>query len=66
MTEVLHHYVCRTHSHTDRQQLWKVMSRPFTEYPDAERWVRFCESLEKNKKHRFFVISVTEEEKKFV
>lgn len=22
-------YVARSHSHTDRQQLWKVLSRPF-------------------------------------
>lgn len=50
------YYVMRTHSHTDRQQWWKVMSRPIQHKSDAEVWKSHCEQNEKNEKHEFFII----------
>ena len=53
-------FVLRTHSHTDKQMLWKVMSRPISGRNEAESWKDFCESQEKNKEHRFFVAELPE------
>jgi hypothetical protein len=52
--------VVRTHSNTDRQTLWKVISRPFTRITDATQWKEFEESQEKNKKHKFFIVTIVE------
>jgi hypothetical protein len=53
-------YVVRTHSHTDRQQLWKVESRPMHSRDACESWKNFCESEYREEhpkgKHKFFVI----------
>jgi len=58
-TEDSYFYVLRTHSHTDRQQLWKVMSRPMKHRTDAETWQSFCESQEKNPAHSFFIVETS-------
>ena len=49
------YFVARVYSHTDRQLLWKIVSRPMKHEADAETWARFMESEEP--KHKFFVIS---------
>jgi len=50
------YYVARVYSHTDRQLLWKIVSRPIGEEIDA---VIFKEAMESTEpKHKFFVISV--------
>jgi hypothetical protein len=51
-------YVVRTHSHTDKQQLWKVMSRPLVNMDSAESWRDFVKSEEKNKKRQFAIVEV--------
>jgi hypothetical protein len=51
------HYVMRTHSHTDRQQLWKVMTRPMSSKQDAENHKEFLEETEGTKHHNFFIVS---------
>lgn len=56
-----YYYVVRTHSHTDRQMLWKVFSRRLDNAAEAFSWKKFCESEEKNKKHKYFVIKKQEE-----
>lgn len=48
-------YVMRSHSHTDRQQLWKVMTRPMSKQ-DAENHKAFLEETEGTKHHNFFVV----------
>lgn len=50
------YYVMRTHSHTDRQQLWKVMSRPIKGYRAAMSWLDFVKSEERNSDHDFFLV----------
>ena len=55
------HYVARSHSHTDRQMLWKILSRPFRDKHDANIWMDFCESMEKNKQHTFFIVSIEDD-----
>ncbi len=55
-----YYYVMRTYSHTDKQQLWKVVSRRIKNKNDAETWKELCEKTEKNKKHNFFIISKKE------
>jgi len=50
------YYVARVYSHTDRQLLWKIVSRPFKNKPDAEDWAKFNESLEPD--YKFFVVTV--------
>ena len=56
-----YHYVMRTHSHNDRQQLWKVMSRRIADKHDAQSWLEWCEVEEKRdhprSKHTFFLIT---------
>lgn len=55
-------YVVRTHSHTDRQCLWKVMSRAFPERTYAEGWRDFVELEYREEhprgKHKFFVVEM--------
>lgn len=53
-------YVMRTHSHTDRQQLWKVMSRPIKSIFTAESELDYHQREEKNKEHQFFLVSKDE------
>lgn len=54
--------VMRTHtvSHTSTQVLWRVESKPFDTYLQAQNWKEFCESeyREENPKgpHKFFVV----------
>jgi hypothetical protein len=55
------HYVMRTHSHTDLQMLWKVMSRPIRDRADAEFEAEWHASNESNKEHSFFVVSVEDD-----
>lgn len=53
------YYVVRTHSHTDRQCLWKVMSRGFKEENEALLWMDYENGEEKNKDHQFMVVLMT-------
>lgn len=63
MVQVTRHYVMRTHSGpTVNNVLWKVMTRGIKDKRDAESWLEFCASEEKNKKHEFFIVTRTEEE----
>lgn len=52
-----YHYVLRTHSYTDRQQLWKVMSRRFAKSIDAWKYCDYLFSISDNPKHEFFVVA---------
>lgn len=52
------YFVVRTHSHTDKQQLWKVMSRGFSSMQDALNWKEYCELSELNPKHNFFIVEI--------
>lgn len=61
----MRHFVMRTHSHTDLQMLWKVMSRGFKDKHDAENWAEYCEFIEKNPEHNFFVVTVEDETEVF-
>lgn len=54
------YFVLRTHSHTDSQQLWKVLSRPFRDKNDAEVWRQHEECLGNKKKYTYFIIQVEE------
>ena len=51
-----YYFVMRTYSHNDRQQLWKVMSRPMESELTALNEVSYYESISKNPNHKFFVI----------
>ncbi len=57
----MNYYVVRTHSHTDKQKLWKVMSRPFKDKLLADDWKDSFEEIHKKtnprSKHKFFVVS---------
>ena len=61
-----YHYVMRTHSHTDKQQLWKVMSRRIKDPHDARSWKEWMEVEEKEanprSKHTFFIITKEEDD----
>lgn len=52
--------VVRVYSHTDRQLLWKVLSRPIPDKRTAEAWMEFMRDEEKKKhprmKHDNFMI----------
>lgn len=56
------HVVVRTHSHTDKQQLWKVLSRPISTKEEADICKQHFEALEKlhkpRSKHKFFVVTL--------
>ena len=54
--------VVRTHSHTDRQCLWKVMTRTIGDYNTAVQWMEFEQSLDSKgrKPHKFMVIEILE------
>jgi hypothetical protein len=56
-----YYYVMRTHSHTDLQQLWKVMTRRIADKHDAEFERDFAKKECKNPKHEFFLIEKWEE-----
>ena len=57
------YYAMRSHSsHFCNTELWKVLSRPMRTEQEARDWVSFEKSMEKNKRHNFFVIQVTEGE----
>ena len=55
------YYILRTHSHTDCQRLWKVMSRPIGDLATAEAWKLICEKEETNAKHKFFIMEMVNE-----
>lgn len=57
-------YVIRTYSHTDRQHLVKVMSRPMKSRAEAESWKDFCESESNSKSYKFFIMEVTNERRR--
>ena len=59
----MRHFVMRTHSHTDLQMLWKVMSVGFIDKHAAESWAEYCADIEPNKEHSFFVVTVEDETK---
>ena len=54
------YYVMRSHSHTDKQKLWKVMSRGMKEYQSSEDFMDtlISEDDKKNKRnrHEFFIV----------
>jgi len=56
------HYVLRTHSHTDRQQLWKVMTRPCFDRMTAEGEKEHHEHMatlkDKNHRYKFFIVTM--------
>lgn len=54
------YYVMRTHSQTDRQTLWKLMSRPIEDKAVAEGELEWHKLCEKNKKHNFFLVQMDE------
>lgn len=60
MLEEKYYYVIRTHSHTDRQCLWKVMSRRIKDLQSAKDWKDFCiledKKFKKRNRHEFFII----------
>lgn len=57
---IVYYYVMRTHtiSPASKENLYKLVSRRFTEKRSAIDWKDFCESQENNKKHRFFIVEV--------
>jgi hypothetical protein len=63
--ENTYHYVMRTHSHTDHQCLWKVVSRRIHNRQDAENWMDHMQKEElrahPRSKHEFFIITKEEE-----
>ena len=50
------YHVVRTHSHTDRQLLWKVFSREIVSLSDAFNLKKNFEKSESNKSHEYFVV----------
>lgn len=56
---IAYYYVMRTHtvSHTSKNTLYKLMSRRFSDKRSAIDWKELCESQEKDKKHKFFIVS---------
>ncbi len=61
MADDVRYFVMRTHSHTDKQQLWKVMSRGFKDRRDAVSWMEYQKDICTIKKHDFFIITKTTE-----
>lgn len=54
-------WVLRTHSGvTSNVQTYKLMSRRIKNKDVAEDWLEFCESQEKNKRHKFFLVQSDE------
>lgn len=52
-------FVLRSHSKaTAKNKLIKVMSRRIITRKQAEDWMDFCKSVEKNKSHEFTIIEV--------
>lgn len=52
------YYVMRTYSYTDRQRLWKVMTRPTFDRPTAEGEMEAFKAEAGASKHRFFIVSM--------
>lgn len=52
------YYVVKIHSHTDKQLLWKVLSRPMKHKSDTEVWLDFVklEDEKRNIKHREYMV----------
>jgi vacuolar-type H+-ATPase subunit I/STV1 len=50
------YFVLRTHSYTDKQRLWKVLSRPIANRNDADVWLEVEKGRENNPKHEYFVV----------
>lgn len=55
------YYVMRTHSHTDKQCLFKVMSRAMLSSFDANIQMNHHQRQEKNKDHQFFIMCKDED-----
>ena len=53
-----YYYVVREYSHTDKRQLWSIVSRRITHRRDAEAWAEFQQELQP--KHKFFVVFTRE------
>lgn len=53
-----HYLVLRTHSHTDKQQLFKVMSRQLPDIHTANNWKDYVAGEETNNDHEFFVAKI--------
>lgn len=53
-TDIDEYYVLREYSHTDKQQLWKVLSRPIKGLYQADFQKRFEEG--ENPKHKHFLV----------
>lgn len=51
------HYVARVWSWTDRQLLWKIVSRPFEDKHDAELWAKHMAETEPHK-NEYFVVTI--------
>jgi hypothetical protein len=57
-----YYYVMRTHSsHTAKTRLVKVCSRGIKAHQAAVDWLSYCEHIEKNKEHKFFIIQTDSE-----
>jgi hypothetical protein len=50
------YYVCRKHSHTDKQHLWKVMSRTFKYHVDATREMETYKDMDPKRADDYFTI----------
>ena len=53
----MRYYILRTYSHTDRQQLWKVMTRSLSNRQEAISEKKFLESLPNPRGHTYFIVS---------
>lgn len=54
-------FVVRTHSHTDKQCLWKVLTRGIKNHDDALGWLKFMEKTDNKPKHKYFLVWVLDE-----
>lgn len=52
------YYVARTYSHTDKQHLWKIVSRPLRSEEEAIAWKEFMEITEPHPEHKYFILNV--------
>lgn len=58
-----HFIVVREYSHTDRQKLYKVMSRDFQRQEDASSWMGFLADVDEPVEGRkYLVVQVVEEQ----
>lgn len=49
-------FVVRTHSHTDKQCLWKVLTRGIKNEDDALSWLKFMKYADNKPKHKYFLV----------